>query len=160
MWNDVSRSFRSPIPSAVRPFARFRLLSPGPSGEKARCETPRNPGSFPMLMPRKLTNGGTSDCPLRSLDTTDPNDGCWPWTAARFTCSVYPVMTYESLCSSLATSERTTDSLSIIFACIGKCSQMSMPGTFVLIGLNSPRNSAGASGLRSYMSMCDGPPGR
>jgi hypothetical protein len=60
----------------------------------------------------------------------------------------------------LATSERTTDSLSNIFACIGMCSQMSMPGTFVLIGLNSPRNSFGASGFRSYMSMCDGPPGR
>ena len=27
-------------------------------------------------------------------------------------------------------------------------------------GLNSPRNSIGASGLRSYMSMWDGPPGR
>src|SRR5437763_8151962 len=33
-----------------------------------------------------------------------------------------------------------------------------MPGTFVLMGLNSPRTSAGAFGLRSYMSMCDGPP--
>src|SRR5262249_50810870 len=33
-----------------------------------------------------------------------------------------------------------------------------MPGKLVEIGLNSPRTSAGAFGLRSYMSMCDGPP--
>ena len=42
----------------------------------------------------------------------------------------------------------------------GKCSQIWMPGTFVLIGLNSPRISEGASILRSNMSWCDGPPGR
>ena len=46
----------------------------------------------------------------------------------------------------------------MIFACSGRCSLISMPGTFVVIGLNSPRNSAGASGLRSYMSMWLGPP--
>ncbi len=33
-----------------------------------------------------------------------------------------------------------------------------MPGTLVAIGLNSPRNSAGAFGLRSYMSIWLGPP--
>src|SRR5688572_28486101 len=33
-----------------------------------------------------------------------------------------------------------------------------MPGTFVLIGLNAPRYSTGASGLRSNVSMWDGPP--
>src|SRR6476646_8376536 len=33
-----------------------------------------------------------------------------------------------------------------------------MPGTFVLMGLNSPRTSAGAFGLRSYISMWLGPP--
>ena len=43
--------------------------------------------------------------------------------------------------------------LSIILAISGKCSPMSMPGTLVLIGLNSPRISAGASGFRSHMSM-------
>ena len=37
---------------------------------------------------------------------------------------------------------------------------MSMPGTLVLIGLNSPRYSTGASGFRSYMSMWLGPPFR
>ncbi len=50
--------------------------------------------------------------------------------------------------------------LSIIVAIRGKCSQIWMPGTFVSIGLNSPRNSVGASGFRSHMSMCGGPPGR
>src|SRR5262245_38957901 len=34
-----------------------------------------------------------------------------------------------------------------------------MPGTTVLIGLNAPRYSAGASGFMSYVSMCGGPPG-
>ena len=34
----------------------------------------------------------------------------------------------------------------------GKCSQISMPGTLVLIGWNSPRISAGASIFRSNMS--------
>jgi hypothetical protein len=53
---------------------------------------------------------------------------------------------------------RTIANLSAIFAWSGNSSQTSMPGTFVLIGLNSPRYSAGAAGLRSYMSMCDGPP--
>ena len=34
-----------------------------------------------------------------------------------------------------------------------------MPGTFVLIGMKSPRYSLGASGFKSYISMCGGPPG-
>ncbi len=45
-------------------------------------------------------------------------------------------------------------------ASLGRCSLISRPGTFVAIGLNSPRNSLGASGLRSKVSMCDGPPPR
>ena len=48
--------------------------------------------------------------------------------------------------------------MSAILACIGISSQISMPGTLVLIGLNSPRYSRGASGFMSYMSRCDGPP--
>ena len=32
--------------------------------------------------------------------------------------------------------------------------------SFVAIGRNSPRISAGASGFRSHRSRCDGPPGR
>ncbi len=55
---------------------------------------------------------------------------------------------------------RMGTSLSIMPARRGKCSQISMPGTLVLMGLNSPRTSAGASGFRSYMSWCGGPPGR
>src|SRR5688572_8920751 len=54
--------------------------------------------------------------------------------------------------------ERTTDSLSKILAWSGKCSPICTPGTLVLIGLNSPLTSAGAEGLRSYMSMWLGPP--
>src|SRR4051794_11578267 len=37
---------------------------------------------------------------------------------------------------------------------------MRMPGTLVLMGRNSPRNSAGASGFMSYMSRWLGPPPR
>ena len=42
----------------------------------------------------------------------------------------------------------------------GKTSQIWMPGTLVLIGLNSPRISPGASVLMSHMSWCGGPPPR
>ena len=34
------------------------------------------------------------------------------------------------------------------------------PGTLVAIGRKAPRISAGASGLRSHMSRCGGPPSR
>ena len=40
----------------------------------------------------------------------------------------------------------------VICASNGRCSQTSMPATFVLIGENSPRYSTGASGFRSTMS--------
>src|SRR5215510_6534363 len=40
------------------------------------------------------------------------------------------------------------------------CSLTKVPGMTVLIGLNSPRTFAGASGLGSQISMCDGPPWR
>jgi hypothetical protein len=55
---------------------------------------------------------------------------------------------------------RTIDSLSAICVCIGISSEISMPETFVLIGRNSPRYSVGAAGLRSYVSMWVGPPGK
>src|SRR5918911_5522558 len=102
-----------------------------------------------MLIPRKETNGGMSAAPARNFDTTAPNDG-WCWV--RLVCSLYPVITYESECSSTDTSERTTASLSNIFAWRGKCSLICTPGTVVGIGLDSPRNSGGGAGLRSYMS--------
>ena len=50
------------------------------------------------------------------------------------------------------------DHLSMIFALIGRCSQIWMPGTFVEIGLNSPRYSAGAFGFMSHVSIWLGPP--
>src|SRR4051812_40810356 len=53
---------------------------------------------------------------------------------------------------------RTIASLSITPAKSGMYWQISMPGTFVAIGVNSPRISAGASGFISKLSMCDGPP--
>ena len=48
----------------------------------------------------------------------------------------------------------STAALSIRPASRGKTSQISTPGTLVAIGLNSPRISAGASGLRSNVSWC------
>jgi hypothetical protein len=47
---------------------------------------------------------------------------------------------------------RTMTSLSIIAANFGSNSQTWMPATFVLIGLNSPRTSRGASGFKSHRS--------
>ena len=49
-------------------------------------------------------------------------------------------------------------SLSQIVEIRGNSSQIWMPGTLVWIGLNSPRISAGASGLGSKVSCCGGPP--
>ena len=48
--------------------------------------------------------------------------------------------------------ERMMASLSVRRAKSGKCSPMSMPGTTVEMGWNSPRISAGASGFRSHVS--------
>ncbi len=58
------------------------------------------------------------------------------------------------------TIERMTTHLSMRAAISGKVSPMRMPGTFVSIGLNSPRISGGASVLMSHMSWWDGPPPR
>ena len=56
--------------------------------------------------------------------------------------------------------ERMSVTLSIVCAIIGMCSPMLVPGILVLMGLNSPRMLAGASGLGSQMSMWLGPPCR
>ena len=53
---------------------------------------------------------------------------------------------------------RMIDSLSMIRACSGRCSQTRMPGTRVAIDRYGPRISAGASGLGSHMSIWLGPP--
>src|SRR5438105_1410439 len=54
--------------------------------------------------------------------------------------------------------ERTIAYLSARFARFGSSSEISIPGTLVLIGLNSPRTSAGASGFMSQRSMWLGAP--
>ena len=46
-------------------------------------------------------------------------------------------------------SDRTTENLSVTFACLGNFSVMSNPGTLVRIGFHRPRYSAGASGFMS-----------
>ena len=72
-----------------------------------------------------------------------------------------PVLHWNASWRSVApTTERITAALSIRPASCGKTSQISMPGTLVAIGLNSPRISAGASVLISHMSWCGGPPPR
>src|SRR5207253_2645566 len=55
-------------------------------------------------------------------------------------------------------SDRTMENLSVTLACLGYSSVTSKPGTFVLMGFQRPRYSAGASGFMSYMSMWPGPP--
>ena len=54
--------------------------------------------------------------------------------------------------------ERTIASLSQMVAMRGNSSQICMPGTLVLMGLNSPRISTGASGFGSKVSCWGGPP--
>src|SRR5688572_14995590 len=56
--------------------------------------------------------------------------------------------------------ERINVALSICFASNGIVSLRRIPGTFDLIGLNSPRTLDGASGLGSQMSIWLGPPWR
>src|SRR3984957_17453522 len=53
---------------------------------------------------------------------------------------------------------RTNENLSACFAVRGKFSEISRPGTFVLIGLYGPRISTGAFGFMSNVSSWDGPP--
>ena len=48
----------------------------------------------------------------------------------------------------------------ICLARFGRCSEIRTPGARVSTGLNSPRDSAGASGFKSHMSRWLGPPGR
>ncbi len=87
----------------------------------------------------------------RSLLTTEPMAGRSPFRKPVYSSgAVWPCCWNFML--------RMMASLSAIFACNGISSQMSMPGTFVLIGLNSPRYSTGALGFRSYRSMWLGPP--
>ena len=57
-------------------------------------------------------------------------------------------------------SDRTSAQRWLRSASRGRCSQISIPGVLVAIGRNSPRISAGASGLRSKLSSCDNPPER
>src|ERR1035438_8447008 len=56
--------------------------------------------------------------------------------------------------------ERISVALSRCCAIIGMCSPMNVPGMLVLMGLNSPRMLAGASGFGSQISICEGPPCR
>ena len=56
--------------------------------------------------------------------------------------------------------ERMMAYLSAFLASLGINSQISIPGTFVAMGLNSPRISEGAFGFKSNMSRCEGPPDR
>ena len=60
--------------------------------------------------------------------------------------------------TSVCVIDRITASRSARAASIGRCSQICRPGTAVGMGLNSPRNSAGASGLGSQVSCWAGPP--
>src|SRR5207253_11493216 len=54
--------------------------------------------------------------------------------------------------------ERTIAYLSAHLARNGMCWEISMPGTLVFIGRDSPRYSAGEFGFRSQMSWCAGAP--
>src|SRR5258708_203784 len=103
--------------------------------------------------------GGTADRvgPWR-CETTAPSSGQPP--RGRFSLR-RPVRHWNDSCRSFApTIERMGTSLSAIFASRGRSSQNWMPSTFVGMGRNLPRTSAGASILRANVSWCAGPAGQ
>src|SRR5262245_56475632 len=97
---------------------------------------------------RRLTLGGMGPG-WRAQLTKDPNGGRFVPTPN--SPSAWPVINSDALCDlAWEMTVRTRHSLSASLVCNGSISQMSKPGTLVATGLYSPRNSAGASGLRSY----------
>src|SRR4029079_13901264 len=104
----------------------------------------------------------------RKYDTTEPTLGKsdrerWLRGTARLGAPGLPLSMYCTLGLWLllgCVSDRTIAYLSARRASRGNFSQMSMPGTLVLMDLNSPRTSYSAPGLRSDVSCCGGPPHR
>ena len=94
-----------------------------------------------------------------TLDSTAPTPGRPPKLLRSF--SDQPESDWLGLCSLvMPVTDRTSTILSAAAASRGMSSQISIPDTLVEIGTNSPRNSLGASGFRSKVSMCVGPPRR
>src|SRR2546423_936508 len=83
-------------------------------------------------------DGSSTDCGLldRNVEGT---------TERPVSIRYVPVSCPLSLCES----ERHSDQRWLRCASIGMCSQISMPGVFVAMALNSPRTSSGASGFMS-----------
>ena len=160
----ASRRRRWPSCSRVMPF-RVMLAMPSALGLNAAWARPGSPAR--RRWPRtawssSATGRQRAEFPRRvgpwSLLTVLPSEG-QPPPGAR--CCDRPCMHWKAACCpSLPTMERMTANRSIRCAMPGSSSQIWMPGTRVLIGLNSPRISAGASGLRSTMSWWGGPPDR
>src|SRR5262245_35237769 len=139
---------------------------PLPSGLNAAYGAPRNPGlpeslhGACLVVAASPMNGGTdgSTGPA-TLDNSEPMLGHPPM--ARNSASLRPVVHWMASCPPRApTIERMNVNWSAEAAILGKHSPIWMPGTFVAIGLNSPRISDGASVLISHMSWCGGPPPR
>ena len=145
----ANSALRSPSRSSVTPLSTMSAL-PSPSGLNGAWATPRKPGwplsahSMCPIFGDRPTNGrhrpdAPGPCSFESTEPSagQPPGGCWPLRR-------WPVRHSKASCAPLApTIERIGTNLSIIAAIRGKCSQISMPGTLVLIGLNSPRISAG-----------------
>ena len=132
---------------------------------KGECLTPRKPPSpsspqvpFPVgYISETLAGTALLTLPCK-CDTQDPQLGR-PARGCR--CPLFqPVMHwYASWRPSASQMDRIGMNLSIMLAMRGNNSQISIPGTLVLIGLKSPRISTGEYGLRSQRSICEGPPG-
>ena len=75
-----------------------------------------------------------------------------------YLCPVLIQYPADSWFGSSVEKERTIARRSAIAAVRGSSSQNWVPGTLVEIGEKIPRISAGASGLGSNVSYCDGPP--
>ena len=98
-----------------------------------------------------------------SIRTMEPSVGQSVGARARMSGPVYlcPVLIQyppDSWFGSSVARDRTMVNWSAIAAVRGSNSQNESPGTRVAMGEKTPRISAGASGLGSKVSYCDGPP--
>ena len=155
-----SKLERSPLRSARRSReipSRTMSDFPGPEGLKGECDTPRKPawpasaqGLCPMSGASPTKAGMEGSTRPSIAERLAPMQGHPPWGGL---LALRPARHWTESCPPEApTIDRMKLNLSLIRAMRGKYSQISIPDTFVGIGLNSPRISLGASILRSNIS--------
>ena len=165
-WSKLrSRPRRSASRSAVMPLS-VMFFSAGPSGLNGACAGPRKPAAPGSLqgtcrvVSARPTNGGTDGID-RPLHPADDRAEARPAADGLQVVERLAGVALVQVVPPGGADDRADDRRLVHQAAsLGNVSPMWMPGTFVSIGLNSPRISSGASGLRSHMSWCGGPPAR